>query len=147
MVTLVSKISFSSCYDMPTSRGGISWILVWLLRHVPGMVAARVMDITDSYALPADLSSIHSLLSWERQPISFYANSGSLLGEAVGGPEGARGDPGDQIKVAFCCTSPKGCQWVVQSSVRCLLSELSFPERGIQGNLLRSAGHESSLVV
>lgn len=36
------------CYNLPTSRGGISWILVWLLHCVLGMVAARLMDITDS---------------------------------------------------------------------------------------------------
>lgn len=49
--------------------------------------------------LPADLSSIHSFISWERQPISSYAVFGSLLGEAVEGPGGLGEDPEEeQIK-------------------------------------------------
>lgn len=54
------------------------------------------MDITDRQALPADLSSVHSFISWQRQPISFHAGSGSLLGEAVEGPGGLGLDPEEE---------------------------------------------------
>lgn len=51
-----------------------------------------------------------------------------------------------KLRLGSCCIPLKGCQWAVKSSVRRLLCELGFPGSGIQGNLLRSAGHESSLV-